>query len=136
VRTTTRRDEITFRQIYTPLIQTKRVTIIFRPGRRLCEDPKGYCKGEIVTLRVVEKVGADWAGVPGILRDDVGEKVEILDVSCVPIGSLTAADFSGSTPDVIDRASLAYHLGVVYNLSPDELDEKALVTKTAFRYLS
>ena len=133
--TTLRRDEITFRKIYTPLVKARTVTTIFRPGRRLCKDPKGYCKGETVTLRIVEKVGADWANVPGQLRDDVGERVEILDVVCVPLGSLSSADFSGSTPDVFDQQSLRYHLGTLYNLSPDELDKETPVTKTTFRYL-
>jgi len=134
-RTTVRRDEITFRKIYMRLVQTRQVTTIFRPGRRLCNDPKGYCKGEIVTLRVVEKVGADWANVPGELRDDVGEEVQILDVISKPLGLLSKEDFSGSTPDVFDHQSLMYHIGALYNLSPDELDEKTLITKTTFRYL-
>lgn len=134
-RTTTRRDEIAFRKIYTTLVQTRQVTTIFRPGRRLCDDPKGYCKGEIVTLRIVEKVGADWARVPGELRDDVGEEVEILTVTCLPLGSLTSTDFVGSTPDISDQQSLRYHLGALYNLAPEELGDDALVTKTTFRYL-
>ncbi len=134
-RTTTRRDEIAFRKIYTDLVKERKVTTIFRPGRRLCGDPKGYCKGEIVTIRIVERVGADWAHVPGELRDDVGERVEILDVVCMPLGSLTSTDFDGATPDIYDQESLRYHLGALYNLSPDEIDDQKVVTKTTFRYV-
>lgn len=134
-RTTERRDEIAFRKIYAELVQSHQVTTIFRPGQRLCHDPKGYCKGEIVTLRVVKQVGADWAGVPGELYDDIGEKVKILNVSCKPLGSLTSSDFAGSTPDVYDRQSLKYHLGALYNLFPGELGDDATVTRTTFRYV-
>lgn len=133
--TTTRRDEISFRKIYMPLVQARLVTTIFRPGRRLCGNQKGYCEGEIVTLRIVEKVGADWANIPGELRDDVGEKVQITDVKCALLGSLANKDFEGSTPDVHNKASLIQHLGLLYNLHPSELSDDAEVTRTTFTYL-
>ena len=135
-RTTTDPNDITFRQCYLDEVLAHRVTTIFRPGKRLCGDSKGYCKGQMVTVRVVEKVGADWANVPGLLRDDVAEKAEIIeDPVCMLLGSLTDADFVGSTPDIHDQQSLKYHLGVVYNLAPDQIDEKTRVTRTTYRYL-
>jgi len=133
--TTVRRDEITFRQVYLDLLQAHKITTIFRPGQRTNDHPKSYHKGEVVTLRVVERVGADWAHVPGELRSDIGLRVEITDVVCKPLGLMHTNDFEGSSPDVYDQQSLKYHLGALYNLPPSELTSEAMVTRTTFRYL-
>lgn len=135
MRTTERRDEIAFRKVYLPLLQNRRVTTIFRPGRRIFgEHPKGYREGETVTLRIVEQVGADWANLPGLLCDDFGMEVKILKTVPRLIGTLKDPDFLGSTPDVHDLQSLRYHLGLLYNLYPHELGDNAWITQTTLRY--
>ncbi len=135
-RTTEHTNDIAFRQPYINDVRNHRVTRIFRPGKRLCGDRKGYCPGDIVTLRVLAKVGAEWAQVPGLFRDDIAEPVEILDVVCKPLGSLEHQDFIGSTSDIHDQQSLRWYLGTHYNLLPDELDDDSFeVTTTTYRYL-
>lgn len=115
------RDEIWFRKIYLNLIQDRKVTTIFRPHKRLCDDHKGFCDGESLKIKIVDKVGADWANVIGQTLPDFEQEVQVTGIVAVPLGSLTAKDFNGSTPDVFDKQSLIYHLGLLYNLSPVEL---------------
>ena len=129
------RDEIWFRKIYSDLIMARKITTIFRPGVRLCNSNKGFCNGETLRIKVIDKVGADWADLHGQTLPDFELKVRVLDTKVCPIGSLTEADFQGSSPDIFNIVSLTYHLGAVYNLAPAELNEKTLITKTTFSYL-
>ena len=129
------RNEIWFRKIYADLIRDRRVTAIFRPGRREDDHAKGFLIGETLRIKIVDKVGADWAGIYGQVRSDFEMTVRVLDIVFKPIGELTAEDFKGSTPDVHDTESMVYHLGVLYNLPPEELTAQTIVTKTTFEYL-
>lgn len=127
-------NEMAFRKIYWPLLKNEQITVIFRPSVRLCGDYRGYCIGQKVKARVIDKVGADWAMIPpkfvrGFFKKIIIEKVEIK-----KIDELKQEDFMGSSPDIQNADSLVYHLGVVYNLFSDELNRDMFVTKITFSY--
>lgn len=130
----TPRDEIGFRKIYSDLVRNKKITTIFRPGERTCNINKGFCEGETVDIRIIDKVGADWANLPPETIS-FDQRVQILSVDNRKISSLVADDFLGSSPDIFDKQSLVYNLGVIYNLPPSDLGDDCTVTKTTFSYL-
>jgi len=130
----TPRDEIGFRKIYSDLVREQKITTIFRPGERLCNLNKGFCEGEIVNIKIIEKVGADWATLPPE-TSTFNQKALILSTVNKEIGAFTKADFVGASPDIFDKQSLIYNLGVVYNLPPSELTDDCIITKTTFMYL-
>ncbi|MCK9344780.1 MAG: hypothetical protein M0P64_01485 [Candidatus Pacebacteria bacterium] len=127
-------NEMAFRKIYKSLLEKKEVTTIFRPGRRLCGDYRGYCSDQEVTIKIIDKTGADWAMLPPKFVEDFSKKVIIKEVLVKTLGELTDEDFIGTTEDVRDITSLKYHLGVIYNLSDDELTDDFIITKTIFEY--
>ncbi len=129
------RDEIWFRKVYADIVTNRQVTTIFRPGKRAPNDHKGFFVGETLRIRIIDKVGADWAGVFGQVCPGFEMRVRVLTVTVCLIGELTPEDFKGSTPDVLDTGFLIYHLGLLYNLSPNELNQKSVITKTTFEYL-
>ncbi|MBI5077928.1 MAG: hypothetical protein HZB11_00990 [Candidatus Yonathbacteria bacterium] len=130
----TPRNEIGFRKIYSDLVRGKKITTIFRPGERTCNFNKGFCEGEIIDIKIIDKVGADWANLPPETIS-FNQKAKILTVDNMEIGSLVAGDFSGSSPDIFDKQSLIYNLGVIYNIPPSELTDDSVITKTTFSYL-
>jgi hypothetical protein len=130
-----RREEIYFRNIYRDLLEHKKITIVFRPGNRLNGHPKGFHLGETVTLRIIEEIGADWAHLAPKLDSKFALKAEITSLEAKKLSELKKRDFEGSSPDVQDVDALRYHLGIIYNLSPKELDPDAIVTKTSFKYI-
>jgi hypothetical protein len=127
-------NEMAFRKVYRNLLENKRVTTIFRPGRRLCGDYRGYCSDQEVTIKIIEKTGADWAMLPPKFVEDFSKKVIIKEVQIKSLRELTSDDFAGATEDVRDITSLKYNLGVIYNLSDEELTDDFVVTKTIFEY--
>jgi hypothetical protein len=127
-------NEMAFRKVYRNLLENKEVTTIFRPGRRMCGDYRGYCSDQEVTIKIIEKTGADWAMLPPKFVEDFSKIVIIKEVLVKKIGELTEGDFKGATEDVRDITSLKYHLGVIYNLSDEELADDFVVTKTIFEY--
>jgi len=129
------RDEMAFRKIYKDLITRKEITTVFRPGKRLCGDFRSYCLGEIITIRIIENVGADWAEVAPQFETNYGKKIEIIDTTTSKIEDLKKTDFEGSSPDVCDIKSLQYHLGLIYNLSIDEVGMETMITKIQFKYV-
>lgn len=129
-----KREEIYFRRIYRNLLEQKKITAIFRPGNRLNEHPKGLRVGETVTLRMIDGVGADWAQLAARLDPSFKMKAKIVSVKTKTLGELKKSDFEGSSPDVQSVYSLKYHLGVIYNLHPDELGPDSVVTITRFEY--
>lgn len=132
-RSVTPRDEVGFRKIYSDLVRDKKITTIFRPGERTCNLNKGFCEGEIINIKIIDKVGADWAELPPETVT-INQKALIESVVSKEIGSLTAEDFHGSSPDIFDKQSLIYNLGVIYNLAPSELTDDSVITKTTFIY--
>lgn len=129
------RDEMAFRRIYKDLLEQEKLWVIFRPGKRTCEDFRGYYPAQKVRARVLKNIGADWANVAPEFIEGFSKTIEIRSVEVRTIGSLKLEDFEGSSPDVRDRDSLIYHLGLIYNLEKRDLSPEALVTKIRFDYL-
>ncbi|MDD4804468.1 MAG: hypothetical protein PHN69_04770 [Candidatus Pacebacteria bacterium] len=129
------RDEIAFRKIYKDLIIKKKITTVFRPGKRICGDFRGYCSGEIIKIRIIEKIGADWAMLPPKFEEEFIKKIEIVEIKSFPVKDLQEDDFNGSSPDVFDKGSLIHQLGIIYNLSIEELQDDSLITKITFKYV-
>ena len=129
------RDEIWFRKIYIDLINQHKITTIFRPGARHCNTKKGFCNGETLKIKVLDKVGADWADLSGKTLPDFEHLVQVSETRVCTLGALTKEDFNGSSPDIFDITSLTFHLGAVYNLAPNELHKETVITKTTFKYL-
>lgn len=129
-------NEMAIRKIYWPLLKTEKLTTVFRPGKRLEGDERGYRKGQIVDARVIDYIGADWAGVPPEFAPQLSKKIIIESVEAKKIGELSAQDFIGSSPDIFNQQSLIYHLGVVYNLFPEDLNPNSLVTIINFKYIA
>ncbi len=132
------RKEIWLRKIYIPFVEDKSITTIFRPGRRLLAEqhPKALGVGEEVRVRIINKIGADWAEVYGELMSEPNIPVVITTVTVKLIENIEANDFSGSTPDVMNLDALKMQLALIYNLSRDELSSGFWVTRTTFRYLA
>ncbi len=133
--TTPPRDEIWFRKIYSDLVQAQKVTTIFRPGKREEGDLKGFSIGETLRIRIIDKVGVEWAGIFGQVCPDFEMRVRVLSVKSCSIDELASEDFDGSTPEIRTAESLLYNLGLLYNLSPCEMNLKSIITKTTFEYL-
>ena len=130
----TPRDEIGFRKVYSKLVNDKKVTTIFRPGERLCGINKGFCEDEILNIRIIDKVGADLAQLkPQIVPSDA--KVRVTNTKVTKLAMLTPEDFIGSTPDVYDKQSLIYNLGIIYNIDISEFTDDFVITRTTFTYL-
>lgn len=128
--------DMAFRKVYKDLLEKKLVTVIFRPGRRLCGEFRSYCEGDIVTARVIKEVGLDRARVaPKFLKSPV-KRIKIKNVRAILMNELSKEDFIGSYPDVYDKETLIYHLALIYNIDYESLaSNDAVVTRTEFDYL-
>jgi hypothetical protein len=129
------RDEMAIRKIYKKLVNQQELTTVFRPGKRVCGDFRGYCPQEKIKVRIVDKVGADWAMLPPEFIPNFIKEVEIISTEVIPLGGLKIEHFSGSSPDVKDKESLIHHLGIIYNLDRESLVDDFLITRINFRYL-
>jgi shikimate dehydrogenase len=129
------RDEMAFRQVYLHLLRSRLLTTVFRPRNMVQDNIRSYVVGDSVTARILNNVGADWAKVAPIFLDSEEFSIQITDVVAKRIGDLSSADFEGSSPDVKDKNGLIYHLGLIYNLSVNELTDDTIVTKITFEYL-
>lgn len=127
-------NEIAFRKIYRGLLEAEKITVIFRPGKRLCGDFRGYCNEQKVTIRLLDAVGADWAMVPPKFVAGFAKEATIETVETKPLGEFSEQDFYGSSPDLRSKESLRYYLGIIYNLDDSEINDDFLVTKTTFNY--
>src|ERR1035437_9116028 len=129
------RDEMAFRKIYKDLVNSKKITTVFRPGKRLCGDFRSYCLGEKITIRIIENFGADWAKVEPQFDSNFKKQIEIIGTTAVKIKEFKKVDFEGSSPDVYDTKSLQHHLGLIYNLSIEDVGDESVVTKIQFKYI-
>lgn len=129
------KDEMAIRAIYADLLMAGEFTTVFRPGSRLCEEFRGYCPGQKVTARILDRIGADWAHIAPQFKPGLERSIEIAAIEVKKIGELTPEDFAGSTPDVQTPDQLIYHLGTIYNLLPSELNSDTTITKITFTYL-
>lgn len=126
------RDEMAFRDRYQPLLVARTLTTVFRPGDRRYPAWRGYAAGEVVTARVIAIPGCDRRGVPPVFND-FSAPIRIEDVTVRPVAALAAADFTGSSPDVSDAASLLLHLETIYGRPIADYD--GLVTRIRFAYV-
>jgi len=124
-----------FRRIYLHLLRNKLLTVTFRPRNMIVDSFRSYSVGDRIKAKVLKNVGADWAKIPPKFIDDSGFPILITDITVKRVGDFTSADFEGSSPDVKDKKGLVYHLGLIYNLSVDELTDDTIVTKIKFEYL-
>jgi hypothetical protein len=126
------RDEMAFRKQYQSLLLTQKLTTVFRPGDRRAPAWRGYAPGEVVTARVIARVGSDALGVPPVFND-VRMPILIQSVTLRSLETLTSDDFAGSSPDVRDPSSLAAHLEGIYGRPLASWG--SLVTRIAFSYV-
>ncbi|WP_372371436.1 hypothetical protein [Candidatus Uabimicrobium sp. HlEnr_7] len=122
-----------FRKQYENLVLKRELTTIFRPGNRVFPNWRGYKQGEVVTLRVIEKVGDDTKQIPPTFNN-IKLKIKISDIQVQNIEKLTENDFVGSSEDVQDVLSLKKHLGHIYS-KPISYYNEQLVTKIKITYL-
>jgi len=127
-------DEMAFRKIYRDLLEKGSITTVFRPEPRRCDDERGYCEGQRVKARILDVPGSDAHGIPPSFIE-FEQLIEIQSVSVKAFCSLGEADFYGSSPDVVDVNSLKYHLGLIYNLDPNDLQDNSLITRISFTYV-
>jgi hypothetical protein len=131
------RRQFWIRKFYTPFVEDGSLTTVFRPGRRLLGEnhPKAIDVGETVRIRIVDKVGADWANLYGVLLPAPDRPALVTSVTVKHLGEIEEADFQGSTPDVTDMNGLKLQLALIYNLSREELSPDFWVTCSTFQYL-
>ena len=129
------RNEMAFRRIYRIYLEKRWITTVFRPGRRLPGDARSYHPGQLVKAKVLDHLGLDRAKVAPIFLTHPVRLIRIELVEARTIGSLLKTDFLGSTPDIINRSSLVYHLGLIYNLDPADLTKDSVVTRICFNYV-
>jgi shikimate dehydrogenase len=115
------------RKVYWSLVKQKKLNTFFRPGKRLCYDFRGYCESQLINLRCLNQPGSDYHG---IAPEFANEKVEvnIERIYSKKLSDLTKSDFVNSSPDLQSVNDLKYHLGLIYNLSIDELKDDSYVT--------
>ena len=131
------RTEIWLRKIYAPFAQDRTLTTIFRPERRLLSEqhPKALGVDETVSIRIIDKVGAEWSGLYGKLLPQPNIPVVITAVTVKQLQEIDATDFAGSTPDVMDLSALKIQLALIYNFSREDLSPEFWITRTTFRYI-
>ena len=127
------RDEMAFRKEYQGLVLQRKLTTIFRPGNRIYPNRRGYKPGEVVTLRVIEKVGDDSKKIPPTFND-IKLKIKIAEIQVQNIEELSEQDFIGSSEDVQDITSLKRHLSHIYR-KPISYYHKQLITRIKIMYL-
>ncbi len=128
------RNEMAFRQIYHHLLASRKLTAVVRPGERGSSDWRGYDSGDVVTARVLEKVGADWAGISPVFLSE-SYQIKIEKVQILRLRDLVADHFIGTSDDVRDRRSLIYHLGTIYNLPIASFGKDSKITHISFSYI-
>lgn len=129
-------NEMAFRKIYKPYVESEKLTVVFRPGNRACGNFRGYCAGQVVDAKILNNIGADWAGIQPTFINGFSKQIKILSVEIRRIDSLVESDFVGASADIHNKQSLIYNLGVIYNLSPSEITSNSIITKTSFCYLN
>jgi len=127
-------NEMAFRAIYCDLLMEEKISVVFRPGKRICGDFRGYCPGQKVKARVIKEVGLDGAGISPEFYDEFVKIIIIEKVQEKRIGDLDEKDFRGSSPDLTNKESLKYNLGIIYNLPSSQLTDDSLVTIIKFSY--
>jgi len=126
------RDEMAFRKPYEPLLIERSLRTVFRPGNRVYPNWRGYRPGEVVTARVIERVGSDEREIPPTFNE-TKIRVRIRSIEVLPVDRLDADHFEGSSPDVRDVESLIDHLSAIYCRPIEAYDRQ--VTRIELDYL-
>lgn len=127
------RDEMAFRKIYQDLLIRRQLTTVFRPGCRVYPAWRGYRPNEVVTARVIERVGDDSQNIAPIFNQ-VQLPIRIAAIQVKSVDSLAPEDFAGSSPDVDCVADLQRHLQEIYGQPISAWDNQ--VTRIEFEFLS
>ncbi len=127
-------NEMAVRKVYWPLVEKKEISTFFRPGVRLGTDFRGYCEKQIINLRCIERLGYDQLDLAPQLSESKKFEISIAKIYSKKIKELNRSDFIGSSPDVHNITSLKFHLGLIYNLSLDEIDDEFYVTVININY--
>jgi hypothetical protein len=107
------RNEMAFRKRYRGFLVDRSLTTVFRPGCRIFPNWRGYREGEVVSARIISRVGSDELGIPPEF-DDFRRPIRIESLRHCALDLLDDDAFCGSSPDVFDRESLVVHLGAIY----------------------
>jgi len=127
------RDEMAFRRQYEPMLHAQTLTTVFRPGDRLWPNWRGYRPGEVVTARVIAQPGSDALGIPPVFTP-TRIPIEIVNLKVLAPDALTSDDFTGSSLDVRDAASLRAHLVEIYGRPLSAFGN--VVTRIQFAFLA
>ena len=127
-------NEMAVRKVYWPLLVQGQINTFFRPGVRLCSAYRGYCERQAITLRRIEQLGSDQLGIAPQFSEVEKIFASIEHIYSKKIGELSEEDFQGSSPDVQNATALKFHLGLIYNLSLDELTDDSHVTIIRLNY--
>jgi len=123
-----------FRRIYRHLLKSKKLTTVFRPRDMIKSSFRSYKPGEIVKARIIKDVGADWKNLPPRFENE-SIMIRITKVTAKRIGELSEEDFKGSSPDVRDKKGLICHLGLIYNLPIEKLNDDTIISRVEFEYI-
>ena len=127
-------NEMAIRKIYWPLVTRGEVFTFFRPGVRLSFAYRGYCEKQAITLRCITHLGSDQLGIAPQFLESEKIPASIEQIYSKKIGELEEKDFQGSSPDVQTADALKFHLGLIYNLSLNELTDDSYVTIIRLNY--
>lgn len=127
-------NEMAFRKIERSLLERGKISTVFRPGQRVCGTYRSYCPGQNAHAKILDRIGADWAMIAPSFIKGFSKKITIKTVEIKKIRALRPSDFKGAAPAILDKRSLIYYLGIIYNLSEDELAPDSLITKITFTY--
>lgn len=127
-------NEMAIRKIYWPFVTRGQVFTFFRPGVRLSSAYRGYCEKQAVTLRCITHLGSDQLGIAPQFLESEKIPASIEQIYSKKIGELEENDFQGSSPDVQTTDALKFHLGLIYNLSLNELTDDSYVTIIRVNY--
>ncbi|MBI4142083.1 shikimate kinase [Candidatus Woesearchaeota archaeon] len=116
--------ELWFRKVYKPLIESKQLTTIIRPGVRIRPEPKGTFPGEIARVRILVEPGTQ-NSLPRF--DDYATTVTIKEIKIKNLGEVTSQDLIGSSPETATPEAVKYHLGLIYNRILRENDKISLL---------
>jgi hypothetical protein len=107
------RNEMAFRERYRAFLFDRSLTTVFRPGCRIFPNWRGYLEGEVVSARIISRVGSDELGIPPEF-DDFCRPIRIESLQLCALDALDGNAFLGSSPDVFDCESLVAHLSAIY----------------------
>lgn len=121
-----------FRITYRDLVLSKKLAVVFRPFNS--KYLRLYKKGALVEGVIIARPGNFFLNQkPCLTGDEI--LLRIKSIRPMLIGSLKNKDFDGSSPDVYNPSSLAYHLGMVYNRPASEFNKHIKIIKIELEYV-